>query len=36
MHSTRLPASGGIQARSLRSIDNPLPSGPRMQAVTVG
>ena len=36
MQSTRLPASGGIQSRPLRSIENPLPPMPRMQAVAAG
>ena len=36
MHSTRLPASGGIQTRPLRNIENPLPPMPRMQAVAAG
>jgi glutamate synthase (NADH) len=36
MQSTRLPTSGGILARSLRSIENPLPPVPRMQAVAAG
>ena len=33
MQSTRLPASGGIQIRSLQSIDNHLPPLPHMQTV---
>ena len=36
MQSTRLPASGGIQTRSLRSIENPLLPVPRMQTVAAG
>lgn len=36
MHSTRLPASGGIQIRPLSSIENPLPLVPRMQTVAAG
>ena len=36
MQSTRLPASGGIQTRSLKSIENPLPPVSRMQAVAAG
>lgn len=37
MQSTRLPASGGIQIRSLRSIENPLPPiASRMTAVAAG
>jgi len=33
MHSTRLPASGGINTRSLRSLESPLVPIPRMTAV---
>ena len=36
MQSTRLPTGGGIQTRSLRSIENHLPTVPRMQAVVAG
>jgi glutamate synthase (NADPH/NADH) len=33
MQTTRLPGSGGIQVRSLKSIENPLPPVSRMQTV---
>jgi glutamate synthase (NADH) len=33
MQSTRLPSSGGIQVRSLTSLESPLPPVPRMQTV---
>ena len=33
MQSTRLPGSGGIQVRSLKSIESPVLPIPRMQTV---
>jgi glutamate synthase (NADH) len=33
MKNTRLPGNGGIQVRSLKSIESPLPPVSRMQTV---
>jgi len=36
MQYTRLPGSGGIQVRTLESIEHPLPPVSRMQTVAAG